>query len=605
MPGDVASLARLPRACPIAAVTFVIVLLLGMLWSSLDAPRASAQPLSRDQQLQEAARAHARGDVRRAIEIFSSVLSESGLPADRRALILNDRAVAHAQADEIELAFADFNESARLYPENAALYNNRASVLLKLGLADEALKDLERAIVLSPNYVVALANRAIAFKVLGRPIEALESLTNAVAVDEKASQALVARARLALEQGRPRAALRDIERGIVQDATNPLLYRLRAEANLAVGDIEPAIKDFSRALAFLGTDIELLAQRGFAYMRLGETAAAETDFTSVLDARPADVAILRERAHARILNDATAAAEADLVRALELVPRDPVSFAYRALLYKKLGRPGDGQREVQLAEQIDPKNPVVLWAKGETLEALGRTEAAVAAFRSALALDPALNGARLGLRRLAPDDAILADAVIAEGPEDWSVVRRAGTFLAVNPSLTMTGVPLEAVPNKVPRLLSWEPRDVAGRRFGVLVYDQGGFDVPAGDAPARSVALEAAVVLDLDARAVLIEVPARFGDSVAQWDWSASEIRIAAVDGLMDIVPLAAQRTAAGAAGTRAPRISERRTTTAASNRPPAWAPWADPRDVSPRQRSARPRQNRRPRTFFDLLLGN
>ncbi|MEO1265735.1 MAG: hypothetical protein AAFV26_08520, partial [Pseudomonadota bacterium] len=58
---------------------------------------AAAQVLTRDQQLREAAKAQAAGDLEKAIGIYSSVLGEAGLPNDRRALILNDRAVARAR----------------------------------------------------------------------------------------------------------------------------------------------------------------------------------------------------------------------------------------------------------------------------------------------------------------------------------------------------------------------------------------------------------------------------------------------------------------------------------------------------------------------------
>jgi len=164
---------------------------------------------TRDQLLQDAARAQTTGKSAEAITILTSVLGEQSLPNAQRANVLNDRAVAYARLGDYQKAFADFNASARLFPENAALYNNRAAVLLRLDMPEEALKDLDRAIRLSPNYGTAKVNRAIARKRMNRGIAALGDLRDVMRNDPKNGVALTARAQLYLDQGLPRAAIRD------------------------------------------------------------------------------------------------------------------------------------------------------------------------------------------------------------------------------------------------------------------------------------------------------------------------------------------------------------------------------------------------------------
>ena len=102
----------------------------------------------------------AKGDTAQAIALFSAALDDVNLPNDRRAMVLNDRAVAYARRGQTKLAFEDFNKAAQLFPEYAAIYNNRGNLLLAVGQVKEAVKDFDRALVLAPGYAAAYNNRA-------------------------------------------------------------------------------------------------------------------------------------------------------------------------------------------------------------------------------------------------------------------------------------------------------------------------------------------------------------------------------------------------------------------------------------------------------------
>src|SRR3990167_5384393 len=82
---------------------------------------------------QDAATALVRGDTGQAVVGYTEALKDPALPNDRRATILNDRAVAYARLGQTKLAIDDFNRAAQLFPEYAATYNNRGSLLLALG----------------------------------------------------------------------------------------------------------------------------------------------------------------------------------------------------------------------------------------------------------------------------------------------------------------------------------------------------------------------------------------------------------------------------------------------------------------------------------------
>ena len=134
----------------------------------------------RDAPANKGAVALVRGDAASAVSSLTSVLNNSSLTNDRRAAYLNDRGVAYMRIGQVKLAFDDFNQAAKLFPEFAAIYNNRGNLLLSLNLTREAIKDFDRAIVLAPGYAAAYNNRASALFKSGKLQDALRDYTKAV-----------------------------------------------------------------------------------------------------------------------------------------------------------------------------------------------------------------------------------------------------------------------------------------------------------------------------------------------------------------------------------------------------------------------------------------
>ena len=111
-------------------------------------------------QVEEGAAQLVHGDVDKAIATYTDALRDTGLPNDRRATILNDRAVANGRLGQTKLALEDFNRAVELFPEYPVAYNNRGNLLLAVGQYREATKDFDRALVLAPGYAAAYSNRA-------------------------------------------------------------------------------------------------------------------------------------------------------------------------------------------------------------------------------------------------------------------------------------------------------------------------------------------------------------------------------------------------------------------------------------------------------------
>ena len=112
------------------------------------------------------------GNSGQAIAAYTEALKDTGLANDRRASILNDRAVAYMRSGQTKLALEDFNRAVQLFAEYPAAYNNRGNLLVSIGQYAEAVKDFDRAVLLAPQYAAAYSNRANAHLRLGHQADA-------------------------------------------------------------------------------------------------------------------------------------------------------------------------------------------------------------------------------------------------------------------------------------------------------------------------------------------------------------------------------------------------------------------------------------------------
>lgn len=541
---------------------------------------------------QEAASALLRGNAEQAIAAYGEALQDEELPDDRRAAILNDRGVANSRLGRHKAALDDFNRAVQLFPEYAPVYNNRANTLLGLGLTEEAIKDLNRAIALAPGYAAAYNNRASALLKLARPAEAVLDYTRAVRLSPQSAASLIGRGQALLAQDRPYSALRDFRRAVAVDGRSATAYRARARAAIEVGQFEDAIEDLSRAIAFEPENAELYIARGEAYRFADNTASAIRDFARALELDPQNARALADRGLALTKTAAFEEAEADLASAIEIDPRLAEAYAYRAWLYKQTEQPELGLSEVQKAMRIAAGNADVLWAKGEVEHALGRTDDAIASFRSALLLMPAHTEARVALQQMgvASDSQVDIPGAAIDG---WRVVSENGRYAAYLEGRSKVRVPLEMAGEGEPRLLDWEVKDGVLKGIGLLRYSAGVVQGQTGAEPIEQIA-----IVDVPAGRVVSLQLNRQGDKESTWTWNEGTVSIESIDGVTDVLVLRD--------GTSRDVVAQRRPV--ADDRGPfggpVWAPWNQ--DAGYRQRSrSQPRRSGPPKSFFDFLFGN
>lgn len=225
----------------------------------------------------------------------------------------------------------------------------------------------------SRNRAIALGNRGAALKLLGRYDEALADF--AVAIELAPS--------------------------------NPQYYCQRGDILVRKKQFEEAIADYSAALKKSRGFVWALAGRGQAYLSQGNAQAAVDDFTQALRSQPGEMRLLLLRGRANSQAEAYEAAVADLTQVLaskayaSLLPKErAVILSQRAFAQLKQDRSADAKSDVEEALKIAPKSAFAIAMMGLVDEQFGRKPEAKDSYTRALAIEPQLEFARLGLERL-------------------------------------------------------------------------------------------------------------------------------------------------------------------------------------------------------------
>jgi tetratricopeptide (TPR) repeat protein len=292
---------------------------------------------------------------------------------------------------------------------------------LARGLHAAAISPLRRAVEVSPNHGKAWNALGSALLALDRSAEAADAFARAIASGGD-PQFLVNHAVAARKAGRPREALTSLDRILERAPSAAPAHLLRAEALIDIGDTDAARDAADRARTLAPDDagahaavgrIELIARRpGPAIESLAKAAALS----------PADADVLVSLGHARALAEDAAGASEAYRRAETVGPPSAALLAELALGWERLNTIPEASRLAETAIRKDPEgykpnlaravadrragrledaadrlatlapraetsgDATPLFALGQVLDRLGRTEEAWAALRSANAL---------------------------------------------------------------------------------------------------------------------------------------------------------------------------------------------------------------------------
>ena len=311
-----------------------------------------------------------------------------------------DEAIALVGAGEVEKGLAELRALVPQAPENFMVHYQIAAALIGAGRNDQAVGELEQVVTAAPEF-------GAAHMMLGECLAALGRLDEAVSRFDAAASAMPGLAEPKLTEGhaletrgrfdRAAAAYHEaIEREPTSWNAAYALLSLRAGR----GDVARAVEELAALRGRHGGSWALEAIYADALLRQGDAGGADTAIRRSLALDPNRVETLSLAATIFLASHH---------------PKDAID-AYRKILTTK---PGTASAELGLAktliqagsdeeadaaigalEQAHPGRPDVRVLRGLLFERRGDREAAIEAYRAALAADPGIVAARKGLERL-------------------------------------------------------------------------------------------------------------------------------------------------------------------------------------------------------------
>jgi len=188
-----------------------------------------------------------------------------------------NRGVAYLRAGDYERAFADFNRSLSLEPDNLEALGNRGIAYDRRGDRDRAIADFDRALRIDPDRAEIYNNRGIAFKNKGEYDRAISDFSAMVRINPLHAEAYNNRGVVYLWKGALDESIHDFNESIRIDPRCAEAYTNRGAAYGRKGDYERAIADFTRALSIDSEKCDAYKNRGITYLQKNDCAKARDD----------------------------------------------------------------------------------------------------------------------------------------------------------------------------------------------------------------------------------------------------------------------------------------------------------------------------------------
>jgi predicted Zn-dependent protease len=263
------------------------------------------------------------------------------------------------------------------------------------GLALELLEPVARA---QPQWAMVRFEVAKALAALGRNADAVDSLQSAVRLKPDLPGAWLLLADQLAWIGDADAASAAYSSHIRHSHRDPGL--VAAAAALCENRIPEAERLLRAHLQRAPTDVAAIRMLAELAARLGRDDDAQVLLARCVALAP-DFDAARHQ-HALVLNRANRCSEA-LVEIDHLLARDPANPAYRNLKAVILCRTGDYLPAIDIYDALlreHPQHARVWLSYGHALKTAGRQEPAIAAYRRAIAIDPAFGDAYWSLANL-------------------------------------------------------------------------------------------------------------------------------------------------------------------------------------------------------------
>ena len=213
------------------------------------------------------------------------------------------------------------------------------------------------------------------------------------------SKQLQERAFACVQSGRPLEAIALFSELIGQQPENVSAYLNRGSAYLQARQFEAGVADFSHVIALRPAMYEAWYNRGSAFLAAGQYDKAIADLNETIRLKPNFARAYCNRAMGLVRKSDYQKARLDLDKGLQLDPRLAHCYYARGDLAFREENFAKAIEDFTRGLDLNP-NAQALVQRGDAYERLDQKTKALMDYKAALALDPHLNSAREGIKRL-------------------------------------------------------------------------------------------------------------------------------------------------------------------------------------------------------------
>ncbi|KAI9131196.1 tetratricopeptide repeat protein [Acaryochloris sp. CCMEE 5410] len=195
---------------------------------------------------------------------------------------LINRANKRATNGDLDGALGDFDEAIALNPAKATAYFNRGFLFNSLGKFEAAIHDFSEAIELLPDYDEAYFQRGNSYRQRGEFQRAIQDYSQAIRINPYCIKAYYKRADSRAELGDHPGALTDFSQVILRLPKDANAYCQRGMFLSQSGELEKAIEDFTSAIEHNPRLADAYFHRGYCLAQMGEAEKASKDFSEAL-----------------------------------------------------------------------------------------------------------------------------------------------------------------------------------------------------------------------------------------------------------------------------------------------------------------------------------
>ena len=177
------------------------------------------------------------GQKSAALADFTRVFELANAPKSARFGALLNRGGTHSAFNDHTKALADYDLLLKTWPDNAVGYYNRGNANARGRRLQKAIEDYSRTLDLEPGFVSALINRGVVYKNLFRYDQALADFHSASRIAPADPSIFANRGVVYMHMSRYALAVGEFDRALKLRPTDIFAHANRAVANLFLGSV--------------------------------------------------------------------------------------------------------------------------------------------------------------------------------------------------------------------------------------------------------------------------------------------------------------------------------------------------------------------------------